>query len=313
MQTRLLFTILSFSFLLSDLFAQNILNEQTKKRERENQNSVNNNSDYVDCYPDSLFYNNRILFFRSTPLLSKPGYSNLYIYDVEDLDEDMFPSYLTNGLKGYQIRWIVRNDSLFIHRIYVTYSGFSSKNLKYHSIDTINSRMEKFAGRKFFKGFLFAGWITDELRVISKFAGCNPSIFMGGEELFEYRDDRKYGSILTVKNGLIVDFKDDMTNAIPNQGNIVQREMDYESAKKRRYYYVDAEPDTLYHDGSLFFFRQTPLCLKQGYTDVYHENEVSIFNSSDTYIGGGFVGLKGYHLTWVTRNDSQYLPHILRS
>lgn len=276
--------------------------------EKHNKRCVEQVPNYVDSYPDSLFYGNRILFFRQTPLSIKPGYSGVFLADNNEVG--FFASGgFDYGLRGYRLTWIVRNDSLFIHRISFFNKDFYPSGL---SEDALHSRMEKFTEGRFINGLLFVDWISGDLRVITKycgFGGFDWYIYaLGNERTYTiYNDDRKYGSILTVKNGLVVDFKEDRTNNPHRQSNIDQREWDYELAKRRLTYYVDAEPDTVMYGGIKYLFRQTPLSLKRGYTDVYHEDEVSIFNITGN---GSILGMKGYHLTWVTRNDSLFIREV---
>ena len=71
--------------------------------------------------------------------------------------------------------------------------------------------------------------------------------------------------------------------------------------------YIDANPDSLYSDNNLYFFRRSPLTLKSGYTYVFTEDEVVIW---DEIFLGFTHGLKGYGLTWIIRNDSLYLQDI---
>ena len=263
--------------------------------------------DYVDSFPDTLFYNNRILFFRQTPLSLKTGYSNVYLADKDEIE--LFSLNINNGVRGYHLTWIVRNDSLFIKRIYVVPWWIDPIVF---SEDSLHARMEKFTGGHIINGLLFVDWISGDLRVISKYCGYGGhfwSIYAygNGRGYSTYNDDRKYGHILTIKDGLVIQFNEDRTNNHTGQNHIVQREWDYEFVKKRSIYYVDSEPDTLIHGGRKYLFRQSPLSLKNGYTDVYHEDEVSIYNITSD---GGILGMKGYHLTWITRNDSLFISDI---
>jgi len=276
-------------------------------REKHNRQVIESRSDYIDFFPDSLFYGNKILLFRNTPLSKRSGYSNVYHAHEVDL---AFKTglYSNDGAKGYRLSWMVRNDSLFIHRIYPLYASDAVENNAL-SEDVVISRMEKFTGGKFINDLLFVDWITGDLRVVTRHspdAWGRPLTDQYGHKL----DDRKYGSILTVKNGIVFNYTDDTSNNLSGKNNVVQRETDYDNVKNQARHYADAEPDTLYRDGERFFFRQSPLSLKQGYTDVFHEDEVSIFNSAGGSMNGGIVGLKGYHLTWVERNDSLFIKDI---
>lgn len=317
--SKLLFGWL-LSLIICNVSAQ-MLDKRTVDREREYQKIAENALYYIESYPDSLHYKNMRFLFCQSPLTLKPGYSNIF-HDFEGIMLDIRSAFPTapNGLRGYLLTWMVRNDSLFISKIHIKY--FEVKERNPVAEDTINSRLEKFTGCQFKNGLLFVNWITGNLRVITKHNGGYPT--RRTDQYGEFTDDRKYGSILTVKNGLIFDFKEDRTNNTSSgQNHIAQREFDYQKVKSMYNpeihtsvwneivrFYVDAEPDTLYYDGSKFLFRQSPLSLKQGYTDVYHENEVSIFNMASTSLGGGIMGLKGYHLTWVTRNDSLFISDI---
>ena len=244
---------------------------------------------YSDTFNDSLFYHNRILLFRQTPLALKPGYTKLF--NATDFIIGW------TGVRGYKLTWTIRNDSLFIRKFYQA-TGIPDSIV--YPKDTIRTRIEKFTAGRYINGLLFVEWISGDLRVISK----NLNVYLSGEN-----DDRKYGSILTVKNGLVVGFREDWMNNITSFGisNMLKREQDNEIALITRKYFVSGEPDTLYHEGKRYFFRRSPVSLKQGYTDVFHEDEVSIFNiNSLSYI----LGLKGYNLTWVTRNDSLFISGV---
>ena len=249
------------------------------------------NQYYTDTYNDSLFYNNRILLFRQTPLALKPGYTKLFNTN------DFLVGW--TGIRGYILTWTIRNDSLFIRQFYQS-AGIPDSIV--FPEDTIRSRIEKFTEGRYINGHLFVEWISGDLRVISK--NLNVNLMTTTEN-----DDRIYGSILSVKNGLVVGFREDNWNNFGYWGhsNMLKREQDNEIALITRQYYVDGEPDTLYHEGKKYFFRRSPVSMKQGYTDVFHENEVSIFNvSSPSYI----LGLKGYNLTYVSRNDSLFISGV---
>jgi hypothetical protein len=90
--------------------------------------------------------------------------------------------------------------------------------------------------------------------------------------------------------------------------NVTEREHNYDSIKKRTKYYVDANPDTLFYEGKMYFFRQTPLSLKEKYSSIFSDREEII-----TYIHVPVydqVGNKGYKLTWIIRNDSLFIKNI---
>ncbi|MDR3258170.1 MAG: hypothetical protein LBT51_00960 [Fusobacteriaceae bacterium] len=89
---------------------------------------------------------------------------------------------------------------------------------------------------------------------------------------------------------------------------IAERENYYDTIKISRNYYIDAEPDTLIFKGEIYFFRQTPLSLKKKYTDVFHRGEVVI--DILEYPGYNRVGVKGYTLTWIIKNDSLFIKNI---
>ena len=247
---------------------------------------------YTDTYNDSLFYNNRILLFRQTPLALKQGYTKIF-----NTTEFIIG---WTGIRGYVLTWTIRNDSLFISHYYQS-AGIPDSIV--YPEDAIRSRIEKFTEGRYINGLLFVEWISGDLRVISK--NLNTDIGFTMEN-----DDRIYGSILTVENGLVVGYIEESKNnyiGFSGSSNILKREQDNEIALTTRNYYVSGEPDTLCHEGGRYFFRRSPVSLKQGYTDVFHEDEVSIFNiSSPSYI----LGLKGYNLTWVTRNDSLFISDV---
>ena len=295
-----LFIVFLIHFFLLNVFAHE-LNEYSSLVSFQTGEPLN--SFHIDSYPDSLLYDNMVFFFRRTPIALKQGFDN--IYHDNEVDKVVITDLYNFCKKGYRLSWIVKNDSLFIQKIYPQYA------LNQHTFlhnDTVVFRMEKFIGRSKKNDLLFVEWVTGDFRVLTRHI-TNPSL--GRFDQYDnYRDDRQYGSIISVKNGLIVDFKDDMTNNPTGQNNIVQRELDYIAVKNRAGSYVDAEPDSLLHNDKMYFFRQSPISSKFGFTNVYNENEVSIFNATEVTKDGGIVGLKGYHLTWVSRNDSLFISDI---
>jgi hypothetical protein len=73
-------------------------------------------------------------------------------------------------------------------------------------------------------------------------------------------------------------------------------------AKKLPFYY-ESLVDTLRFEGEGYFFRRTPLIIKDGYTSIIPE----------MYNIRAFLGPpmhKGYRLTWQIRNDSLYIFKI---
>jgi hypothetical protein len=90
--------------------------------------------------------------------------------------------------------------------------------------------------------------------------------------------------------------------------NVTERENNYDSIKIYTKYYVDAHPDTLFYKEEMYFFRQTPLSLKEKYSGIFSDREEII-----TYIlvpRFTIVGDKGYRLTWIIRNDSLFIKNI---
>jgi hypothetical protein len=89
---------------------------------------------------------------------------------------------------------------------------------------------------------------------------------------------------------------------------VAEREQRYADEKKDSKYYVDVPPDTLLMDGKVYFFRQTPVHIKEGYTDVFHPNEVHI----SEYGGYLYFGRspKGYTLTWIIQNGSLFIKKV---
>jgi len=246
---------------------------------------------YTDTYNDSLFYHNRIMLFRQTPLALKPGYTK--IFNATDFIIGW------TGVRGFKLTWTIRNDSLFIRQFYQS-AGIPDSIV--YPKDTIRTRIEKFTAGSYINGLLFVEWISGDLLVHSKNLATN--LATTTED-----DDRIYGWIITVENGLVVGFREDHFNNFTSFGasNMLKREQDNEIALITRKFFVSGEPDTLYHEGRRYFLRRSPVSLKQGYTDVFHEDEVSIFNiSSRSYI----LGLKGYNLAWVTRNDSLFISGV---
>jgi hypothetical protein len=71
--------------------------------------------------------------------------------------------------------------------------------------------------------------------------------------------------------------------------------------------YVDTFADTLLYKGDIYYFRRTPLFLKNGYTSVFEELDVKIDVIS---FGQSMDRLKGYTLTWIIRNDSLFIKNI---
>jgi hypothetical protein len=91
--------------------------------------------------------------------------------------------------------------------------------------------------------------------------------------------------------------------------NFADRENYYDSIKTHRNYYVDAYPDTLLFNGQVYFFRQSPLSLRKGYTNIFYRDPIILdvmgFGVSDR------TGAKGFNATWIIRNDSLFLKDIV--
>jgi hypothetical protein len=85
---------------------------------------------------------------------------------------------------------------------------------------------------------------------------------------------------------------------------VIEREARYAGFRHRVPIYVEFFPDTLYYNDSTYFFRSTPIHLKQGYTDLVHDCAIL----SDYWD----EGIKGYHLTWLIRNDSLFIRNATR-
>jgi hypothetical protein len=183
---------------------------------------------YVDKYPDTLFFNGEVYFFRQSPLSLKKGYINIF-YN-ESVGSDVSVSGEPLGFKGFITTWTIRNDSLFIKNIYPGFyyythildkDGFHKKNedgtLKrqytggcYIHEDTIVARFEKFTGNKFRNSLLHIDWINGDLGVITSYIGP----YWGEKSAFDYDtghylDGREEGFIMTFKNGKLKKMKKD--------------------------------------------------------------------------------------------------------
>jgi hypothetical protein len=89
-----------------------------------------------------------------------------------------------------------------------------------------------------------------------------------------------------------------------------ERENHYDSIKTFRNYYVDMSPDTLVFENNIYFFRQTPLSLRNNYTNIFHKNEVILDDNILPFPNYDRTGSKGYTITWIVRNDSLYIKKI---
>ncbi|MDR0385525.1 MAG: hypothetical protein LBH60_05565 [Prevotellaceae bacterium] len=91
--------------------------------------------------------------------------------------------------------------------------------------------------------------------------------------------------------------------------NFADRENYYDSIKTHRNYYVDEFPDTLLFEKRVYFLRQSPLSFIKGYTNIFYDKRVDI-----DLMGFGVynrAGAKGYHVTWIIRNDSLFVKNVV--
>ncbi|MDR1153636.1 MAG: hypothetical protein LBL04_02910, partial [Bacteroidales bacterium] len=92
---------------------------------------------------------------------------------------------------------------------------------------------------------------------------------------------------------------------------IADNEKFNESVRKKAVNYIEGHIDTICIDGRKYFFRFSPIVLKKGYTALLNCEER---NTTTIYIerfwGFDPVAPKGYHLTWLVRNDSLLIREL---
>jgi hypothetical protein len=162
-------------------------------------------------------------FFRQTPLSLKEKYSGIFSNSKKIVTFRVAPAFQVIGDKGYQLTWIIRNDSLFIKNIYpdynyswvvkdgkLQYNEDGSEKMEslwgYISADTVRLLVEQFTVNKFKNNLLHVDWITGDFGVIDSYLGPGPGVrYRTGH----YRDGREGGFIMTFKNGKLEKMKKD--------------------------------------------------------------------------------------------------------
>jgi len=190
-------------------------NDYYLEREKFYETSWLRDTRYYDADADSLdvsqseheiFFDYQFVFFRRTPLSFKTGWTNVFSLDEVDLGEIYgFGGRGTFGKKGYNITWILINDSIFIKDITLRANPDRKPEDKELSRDTIISRIENFTNRTFQDSLLFADWISDDFGVITKH---KPNINITARNSL-YRKAIEEGIVITFDNGKVVKIEED--------------------------------------------------------------------------------------------------------
>nr|WP_068890601.1 hypothetical protein [Pedobacter panaciterrae] len=65
---------------------------------------------YQDSGPDTLIYKGSVYYFNKSPIQRFPGYTKIF----SDEETALF---INPGSKGYLLRWVIKNDKLYIDNI----------------------------------------------------------------------------------------------------------------------------------------------------------------------------------------------------
>jgi hypothetical protein len=175
-------------------------------------------NDYVNTFPDTLLYKKKIYLFRHTPLFLKSRYTDVFSDEVVSIGGT--PVLPMKGAKGYTLRWIIRNDSLFIQNIFPRYFGKyvvdddGSTKIVYDNVmcgDTVKSKIEHFVGNKFKNNLLHVDWVTGDFGIIDSYNPeySNMEFYIALEETGVHVDGRAKGYIMTFENGILKEMKKD--------------------------------------------------------------------------------------------------------
>ena len=232
---RFHFTVIAF-LVVFNLYGQEIeninadeLQDKYLKREKEYEEIWLQGQGYADGEPDSLYvlrdskYVSKskngiignLLFFRRSPLSMKSGWTNIFSDEEADFSIILrsWPPTNDDGIKGYILIWLLRNDSLFIKDITLQTARYSPKEKKALPRDTIITRLENFTKCKFKDGLMFVDWISGDFGVITR----NPrSAYRSGASTHleqisiwsEYKESRDTGYLLKFERGRLVDYID---------------------------------------------------------------------------------------------------------
>ena len=224
---RFHFTVIAF-LVVFNLYGQEIeninadeLQDKYLKREKEYEEIWLQGQGYADGEPDSLYvlrdskYVSKskngiignLLFFRRSPLSMKSGWTNIFSDEEADFSIllSSFPHTNNNGIKGYTLTWLLRNDSLFVKDITVQTSRFSPEEKKELPRDTIIARLENFTKCKFKDGLMFVDWISGDFGVIKR----SPRSFRKGvSTLRDNSVSQSTGYLLKFERGRLVDYMD---------------------------------------------------------------------------------------------------------
>jgi hypothetical protein len=213
--------LFSYFGIVDNLFSQRLWLNFTDRENYYDSIKIHRNY-YVDAFPDTIFFNGQIYFFRQSPLSLRKGYTNIFYDEFVVIDAMGFPNYDRTGAKGFNATWIIRNDSLFLkdvvlHQIYepVVKDGQAQKNEDetwkmqphggYIPNDTVVARFEKFTGNKFKNNMLHVDWITGDFGVITSYIAP----YLNPMDKGHYRDGREGGFIMTFENGKLKKMEED--------------------------------------------------------------------------------------------------------
>ncbi len=138
------------------------------RENRDKEDARKTGIDYADNRCDMIVIDKKIFFIKQTPISHFKGYTNLF----NDYNVIKLAGFKGIGDKGYSIKWVVKNNLLFIKDIELSLPVSSSnphiKIISDVSDAEIKKRIEEFTGEKFNKeGLLPATWVNEELGVLS--------------------------------------------------------------------------------------------------------------------------------------------------
>ncbi|MDR2038829.1 MAG: hypothetical protein LBQ60_12975 [Bacteroidales bacterium] len=173
---------------------------------------------YTEGLVDTLCLHGEKYFFSRTPLAARKGYTNILPDDNEGITSTGAGPVHS---KAYRVSWLVRNDSLFIDKIYPFYRFWYStdengllleeslwKPINIIPEDTILFRFESFTGNLFKNGLLFVDWINGDFGILK----INPNApEKKAESILRIKEaDYIYPPLLlNVANGIVSEVKKD--------------------------------------------------------------------------------------------------------
>lgn len=187
-------------------YGQIFADSVTVSRELKYDKAAEHRALYVENLFDTLYFNGEKYFFGRTPLAIRKGYTNI----LPKTEKTVFIGPYPMHPKGYRISWLMKNDSLFIDKIYPFYFLWSETYDEDNPWpkDTLTAKFEAFTGCRFKNGLLFVDWIEGDFRIRK----VNPDAPEKQSEALLRISDDDYLSpplLINFKNGIFIGIKED--------------------------------------------------------------------------------------------------------